>query len=278
MPLQNLTFLPPTHELDFKRRKIFQTIWHFSRKFLDISPELVIFHSRETCFTSDSSNRTPTTMLDRDRLSDPQSIGVTLLVQFPRNDGDVAEIFLDRILDVDSHNTEAWLMKGLLRHHCHEDGISAVKCYARSSRFAVTISDIPTPKGTLIPQSTAQFLRMICSTFLFTTRADLFDERIAASWVKCGEAALASVTLRGPRTESWRAPAQSRSRHPGKARGAVAPLVREDRWRGPDLVEHARGADHLETPPARDIASTRRSTPPGRAAYAARGRAAAGAG
>ena len=43
----------------------------------------------------------------------------------------IAEIFLDRILDVDTHNTEAWLMKGLLRHHCHEDGDSAVDCYKK---------------------------------------------------------------------------------------------------------------------------------------------------
>jgi regulator of sirC expression with transglutaminase-like and TPR domain len=42
---------------------------------------------------------------------------------------DVAEIFLNRILDVDPHNTEAWLMKGHLRQHCHEDEESAVRCY-----------------------------------------------------------------------------------------------------------------------------------------------------
>jgi regulator of sirC expression with transglutaminase-like and TPR domain len=43
----------------------------------------------------------------------------------------VAEIFLDRILDVDPRHTEAWLMKGFLRHHCHEDGLSAVECYRK---------------------------------------------------------------------------------------------------------------------------------------------------
>ena len=43
----------------------------------------------------------------------------------------VAEIFLERILDVDPHHTEAWLMKGLLRHHCHEDDESAVHCYKK---------------------------------------------------------------------------------------------------------------------------------------------------
>jgi regulator of sirC expression with transglutaminase-like and TPR domain len=44
---------------------------------------------------------------------------------------DVAEIFLDRILDVDPHHTEAWLMKGHLRQHCHEDESEAVRCYRR---------------------------------------------------------------------------------------------------------------------------------------------------
>ena len=43
----------------------------------------------------------------------------------------VAEIFLDRILDVDPHSTEAWLMKGLLRQHCKDDGESAVQCFRR---------------------------------------------------------------------------------------------------------------------------------------------------
>ena len=43
----------------------------------------------------------------------------------------IAEIFLDRILDVDPHHTEAWLMKGLLRHHCHEDNEFAVRCYKK---------------------------------------------------------------------------------------------------------------------------------------------------
>lgn len=43
----------------------------------------------------------------------------------------VAEIFLDRILDVDPRHTEAWLMKGFLRQHCHDDGHSAVDCYRK---------------------------------------------------------------------------------------------------------------------------------------------------
>ena len=44
---------------------------------------------------------------------------------------DVAEIFLDRILKVDGHHTEAWLMKGHLRQHCREDAQAAVDCYRK---------------------------------------------------------------------------------------------------------------------------------------------------
>ena len=43
----------------------------------------------------------------------------------------VAEIFLDRILNVDPHHTEAWLMKGHLRQHCREDEEAAVVCYRK---------------------------------------------------------------------------------------------------------------------------------------------------
>ena len=44
---------------------------------------------------------------------------------------EVAEIFLDRILSVDPHHTEAWLMKGHLRHHCREDEQTALDCYRK---------------------------------------------------------------------------------------------------------------------------------------------------
>jgi regulator of sirC expression with transglutaminase-like and TPR domain len=44
---------------------------------------------------------------------------------------EIAEIFLDRILDVDPHHTEAWLMKGHLRQHCREDETTAVECYQK---------------------------------------------------------------------------------------------------------------------------------------------------
>jgi hypothetical protein len=43
----------------------------------------------------------------------------------------VAEIFLDRILDVDPRSTEAWLMKGLVSQHCKDDGESALQCFRR---------------------------------------------------------------------------------------------------------------------------------------------------
>jgi regulator of sirC expression with transglutaminase-like and TPR domain len=43
----------------------------------------------------------------------------------------VAEIFLDRIIDVDPHHTEAWLMKGHLSHHCKHDEDQAVRCYRK---------------------------------------------------------------------------------------------------------------------------------------------------
>ena len=44
---------------------------------------------------------------------------------------DVAEIFLDRILNVDPRHTEAWLMKGHLSQHCREDEQMAVDCYRK---------------------------------------------------------------------------------------------------------------------------------------------------
>lgn len=43
----------------------------------------------------------------------------------------IAEIFLDRILEVDPYHTESWLMKGHLRHHCHEDEKEALRCYQK---------------------------------------------------------------------------------------------------------------------------------------------------
>ncbi len=42
-----------------------------------------------------------------------------------------ATIFLDRILEVDPRNTEAWLMKGALSQHCVQDEAAALDCYRR---------------------------------------------------------------------------------------------------------------------------------------------------
>ena len=47
----------------------------------------------------------------------------------------VAEIFFDRILEVDPNHTEAWLMKGLLRQHCRRDERAALECYQRVIRL-----------------------------------------------------------------------------------------------------------------------------------------------
>jgi hypothetical protein len=43
----------------------------------------------------------------------------------------VAEIFLDRILELEPSHTEAWLMKGHLRYHCHKDEDGALDCYRK---------------------------------------------------------------------------------------------------------------------------------------------------
>lgn len=48
---------------------------------------------------------------------------------------EVAEIFFDRILDVDPELTEAWLMKGLLRQYCREDDHTAANCYRKVIRL-----------------------------------------------------------------------------------------------------------------------------------------------
>ena len=56
---------------------------------------------------------------------------------------DVAEIFLDRILSVDPHHTEAWLMKGHLRHHCRDDEQAAVDCYRKVITLCGYESDHP---------------------------------------------------------------------------------------------------------------------------------------
>ena len=44
---------------------------------------------------------------------------------------EVAEIFFDRILDVEPELTEAWLMKGLLRQYCLDDEYVATHCFRK---------------------------------------------------------------------------------------------------------------------------------------------------
>ncbi len=42
-----------------------------------------------------------------------------------------AEVFLDRMLEVDPRHTEAWLMKGHLYRHCKDDPEAAIECYRK---------------------------------------------------------------------------------------------------------------------------------------------------
>ena len=55
----------------------------------------------------------------------------------------VAEIFLDRILEVEPERTEAWLMKGLLRQHCREDDEAAAGCFHHVLRICDRNPDHP---------------------------------------------------------------------------------------------------------------------------------------
>jgi regulator of sirC expression with transglutaminase-like and TPR domain len=43
----------------------------------------------------------------------------------------VAEIFIDRILEVNPRHTEAWLMKGHIRQHCRDDAEEALQCFRK---------------------------------------------------------------------------------------------------------------------------------------------------
>ena len=43
----------------------------------------------------------------------------------------VAEIFIDRILEIKPAHTEAWLMKGHLRQHCRDDDEAALGCFRK---------------------------------------------------------------------------------------------------------------------------------------------------
>jgi Tfp pilus assembly protein PilF len=42
-----------------------------------------------------------------------------------------AEVFLDRMLEVDPRHTEAWLMKAHLFRHCKNDPEAAIECYRK---------------------------------------------------------------------------------------------------------------------------------------------------
>ncbi len=42
-----------------------------------------------------------------------------------------ADIFLDRILELDPRHTEAWLMKGHIAQHCRHDTDSAIHSYRK---------------------------------------------------------------------------------------------------------------------------------------------------
>jgi len=43
----------------------------------------------------------------------------------------VAEIFINRIIDMAPAHTEAWLTKGWIRQHCRGDEATALECYQR---------------------------------------------------------------------------------------------------------------------------------------------------
>lgn len=43
----------------------------------------------------------------------------------------VAEIFIDRILEISPRHTEAWLMKGHLSQHCRNDAEAALHCFRK---------------------------------------------------------------------------------------------------------------------------------------------------
>lgn len=54
-----------------------------------------------------------------------------------------AEIFFNRILEVSPGHTEAWLMKGWLRHHCRQDEATALECYQKVIDLCAHNSDHP---------------------------------------------------------------------------------------------------------------------------------------
>lgn len=54
-----------------------------------------------------------------------------------------AEIFFNRIIEVSPGHTEAWLMKGWLRHHCRSDEATALECYQKVITLCAHNADHP---------------------------------------------------------------------------------------------------------------------------------------
>ncbi len=54
-----------------------------------------------------------------------------------------AEIFFNRIIEVSPGHTEAWLMKGWLRHHCRHDEATALECYKKVIDLCANNADHP---------------------------------------------------------------------------------------------------------------------------------------
>ena len=54
-----------------------------------------------------------------------------------------AEIFFNRIIEVAPGHTEAWLMKGWLRHHCRQDEATALECYKKVIDLCAHNADHP---------------------------------------------------------------------------------------------------------------------------------------
>lgn len=54
-----------------------------------------------------------------------------------------AEVFFNRILEISPGHTEAWLMKGWLRHHCRHDEATALECYQKVIDLCANNADHP---------------------------------------------------------------------------------------------------------------------------------------
>jgi tetratricopeptide (TPR) repeat protein len=54
-----------------------------------------------------------------------------------------AEVFFNRIIAIAPGHTEAWLMKGWLRHHCRQDEATALECYQKVIELCAQNRDHP---------------------------------------------------------------------------------------------------------------------------------------